>query len=321
MNTFRRLALPIDGSKAALRGVAFAAQLAKREGAFVDVCSAIDEAAVMLPLAEGALIDPEPLIDALIAGAEKHVAAAVHILHEAGVGATGTVLRGYPVGEIDTFVRAKEADAIVMGTNGRAGIDRLFLGSVTMAIIRLADVPVVTVHADDTLDGGPLLVAVDASAASLAALDCAIERARVAGVALALLHVFGWNSIEQLSSTVGIRPQSAGRRALSDAENALDEAADHVRAAGLTFRTELYRGEDPAAAILTAAERHGAGAIVMGTHGRGGLERLLIGSVADRVVRAAQLPVYVIRRHGVAGQPLRTRARRAAPVIRETVSH
>ena len=277
MMTFCRLILPVDGSAASDRGVAFAVQLAKSEGAAVHVCSAAEEAL------------------GSDAAAERHITAAVDALHRAGVSADGTLLRGIPVAEVDHFVRARHGDGIVLGTNGRGGIERMFIGSVTTALLRVADVPVVTVHGDDALHTGPTLVAIDASTASVAALECAIDRSRVTGAALHLLHVFEERRVDRLSVSMGLRPHSAQERALTDAETALAAAADRVRAVGLRFTTELERG-DPAESILTTADRCGAGTIAIGTHGRGALERFMIGSVSDRVVRNARVPVFVVHR-------------------------
>lgn len=292
---FCRLILPVDGSPASNRGVAFAAQLAKSEGATVYVCSAVDEAATVLPVAEGSALNPAPLFEGMETLAQQQVSAALDVLRDAGVTALGSIVYGNPVAEVALFARREHADGIVLGTNGRTGIERIFMGSVTAALLRIADVPVVTVHADDVMRSGPAIVAIDSSMASLAALECALERARVTGAAVRLLHVFEERRVDRLCSAMGLRPQTARRQALTDADIALDDAADRARAAGVKFCTELERG-DPVESILMSAERYGACAIAIGTHGRGALERFTIGSVSDGVVRNAHVPVYVVHR-------------------------
>jgi nucleotide-binding universal stress UspA family protein len=289
---FTRMVVPVDGSAAASRGILFAVELAKSEGAAVEVCSVIDEMALLMPMADGAIVDPMPMVEA---AAAKSVAEAVALLQEAGIAAAGTIRRGKPASEINAFARQQRAEVIIMGTTGRAGIDRLFMGSVTMDLLRAADVPVVTVHADDTLVRGPMLVAVDTSAASIGALECAIDRARAGGVTLQLVHVFEEGRVERAATTLGLRTRGALRQAFTDAEDALDDAADRVRAAGVSCVTELVRGV-AVESILAAAERHAAGSIAIGTHGRGALEGFVLGSVADGVIRASRLPVYVVHR-------------------------
>ncbi len=271
----------------------YAAQIAVREHAVVDVCSVVDEATIMLPVAEGVLVNPA-LLDAIESAAGGHVADAVRRLEALGVQAAGApVLNGSPSVQIDAFARRKDADAIFIGTNGRNGMERMLLGSVTTALLCVTDIPVVTVHADDSVHSGPMLVAIDASAASAAALDCAIEQARAAGTALQLVHVFEDSQVDRLGTALGLRTGDARRHALTAAETVLETAAERVRDAGITFTSELVAGA-ALTALLTAVERHGAGSIAIGTHGRNALERLALGSVSDGVVRNARVPVYVV---------------------------
>jgi nucleotide-binding universal stress UspA family protein len=310
MKSFERLVVPVDGSPAAQRGIQFAAELAQREGSAIEVCSVVDEIAVILPLAEGALCDPAPIMETIEHAADDNVSTALALLRAAGVTATGTTLRGTPAAEIDAFVRRRHADGIVLGTNGRDAIGRLFMGSITLALVRTSDVPVVTVHADDVLRAGPMLVAIDNSSASLAALNCAIERARATNATLNLLHVFEEHRIERYVQALGLRSRDARRKALTDAEDALDDAADRVRTAGIRCATELQFGI-PAATIVSAAERLASSSVTIGTHGRGELARLVLGSVANEVIRAARVPVYVVHRRYAAALSTRGHAHQA----------
>ncbi len=321
MKHFERLVVPVDGSSAARRGIDFAIELAKREGAAVDVCSVVDEIAVILPLAEGALGDPSLIMGTIEHAADENVNVAVTLLRDAGIAAEGMVLRGSPATEIDAFVRRRFADAIVLGTNGRTSIERWFIGGITLALLRTSDVPVITVHADDMLHFGPILVAVDDSPASLAALDCAIERAGRSSATLALLHVFEERQVERYAQALGLRSRDVRRQALTAAEDAVDDAADHVRAAGISCSTEMQFGI-PSATIVAAAQRHASASIAIGTHGRGELGRLFFGSVAAEVVRAARVPVYVVRHQSTAASvtPGSERQHRKAAGLQPTVT-
>ena len=84
------------------------------------------------------------------------------------------------------------------------------------------------------------------------------------------------------------------------AEEALEARAAEIRAAGVPVRWKLTAGV-PFDAIVQAAEEEGADMIVMGTHGRRGLEGLLLGSVANKVVRLAECPVLTVRERKGAG--------------------
>jgi nucleotide-binding universal stress UspA family protein len=99
-----------------------------------------------------------------------------------------------------------------------------------------------------------------------------------------------------------------------EAEKHIEDIAKRLREKGLGVRTSVLAREQPAVAILEQAHTDGAGLIAMATHGRGGLARLLLGSVADKVLRGAEIPVLVRRpapvphvapakeRHGRAGR-------------------
>jgi nucleotide-binding universal stress UspA family protein len=128
-----------------------------------------------------------------------------------------------------------------------------------------------------------VLAAVDFSICSLAALEYAEELARQFGAELVLLHATGAPSMPAEVSHIG--PEAA--------ERALTRAVGRLREHGLRVRGVLRPGA-PADEILRVAEAERAGLIVMGTHGRSGVARVLMGSVAERIVRAAPCPVLTV---------------------------
>jgi nucleotide-binding universal stress UspA family protein len=141
-----------------------------------------------------------------------------------------------------------------------------------------------------------ILVPVDGSAPSLVGLRHALELAREQGAHVRVLNVLddrvdapvlhGGGSVGTLLETT----MAEGRRALDDAlaaAHAADVSADAVVVASA--------GGDVAEAILDQAARWRADLIVMGTHGRRGLSRLLLGSHAERVLREAPVPVLIVR--------------------------
>ena len=84
------------------------------------------------------------------------------------------------------------------------------------------------------------------------------------------------------------------QRVKDDADAKLTALAGAAKTAGHTLQTHRLTG-NPAAAIVQEAQQLGADLIVMGTHGRSGLDRLMLGSVADRVLRTAHIPVLTVR--------------------------
>lgn len=134
-----------------------------------------------------------------------------------------------------------------------------------------------------------ILFPTDGSDGAAAALDHAIDLAEVHDAAIHLLFVvdttyLGGGAAE---ATVVESLQTAG-------EQTLEDGADRIRARGLAVTRELRRGE-PYRAILDYCEEMDVDLVVMGTHGRSGLERFLLGSVTEKIVRAADVPVLTVR--------------------------
>lgn len=203
---------------------------------------------------------------------------------------------------------AKDAgcDLIVMGTHGREGLARLFLGSVAERVVRLSRIPVMLMRFDGALKTPQtfpqrILVSLDGGKASGLALDQAIGLAKALGSELVLLHVVPnlWvpPAYEALMFDVGSR-QEAEAKMREEGQVVLDRAK--VQAQGLKTRTILRDSGDMrvAPAILEVAKAEQADLIALGTHGYSGFDRLLLGSVAETVVHHARVPVLVVRPEG-----------------------
>lgn len=154
-----------------------------------------------------------------------------------------------------------------------------------------------------------ILLPLDGSEPSAAAIPYAAAVGELVGASIVVLHV-----LEEMrpvfdarrGEVVWISP--AQPRVELEAPELLEEPISRLRSGGLTVRA-VFRLGDPAAEILAEAERWPAPLIVIASHGRGGLERLLLGSVADRVVRDAPAPVLVVPAAPAADQPARVRLR------------
>lgn len=133
-----------------------------------------------------------------------------------------------------------------------------------------------------------ILVGYDGSKESEKALDAAVDIAKAGGATLIVQHVV---SIGPEAYEGGMLDVDALERELS---GMLEQAAERARLAGVAATKVLSRG-DVAATILREAEQRGADLIVVGSLGRGRMARLLTGSVADKLVRTAPVPVLVVR--------------------------
>jgi nucleotide-binding universal stress UspA family protein len=144
-----------------------------------------------------------------------------------------------------------------------------------------------------------ILCPIDFSKCSGAALDYAMELAKTLNAGLHLLHVYQ----DPLASVPFARPGTAGAPSapIDEIEQARKKRTTEIQRLqkvcidhGVATRVEEVEGV-PATSIVAAAQAAKADLIVMGTHGRSGLAHIMVGSVAERVVRLAQCPVLTVR--------------------------
>ncbi len=189
------------------------------------------------------------------------------------------------------------ADLIVVGTRGRTGLDHLLLGSTAERVVQRAPCPVLAVHPNQRPRPiRTLLLPTDFSRDS----ERTAERARnllhcePKEVRLILLHAY-FLPVE--FTAYGPIPTSPGylQDVAGEAERRLLEAMEPLQAEGYRVET-LAREGYPPEVIVGEARRLHADLIAMATHGRSGLEHLMLGSTAERVVQRAPCPVLTVRR-------------------------
>jgi nucleotide-binding universal stress UspA family protein len=192
------------------------------------------------------------------------------------------------------YAEVNDIDCIVMGTHGRTGLDRYVIGSVTERTLRRSPVPVVTVHENRGFSPeegiGRVLVPTDGSDCSLAAAEYAAEFATNTGSSLHSIYVVD-NAILGRETDVG----SILAELESSGKAALQSVVDVARAVGVESVETSVRQGTPYRTIVSYASEYDVDCIVMGTHGRTGLDRYLLGSVTDRVVRLADVPVISVK--------------------------
>ena len=156
-----------------------------------------------------------------------------------------------------------------------------------------------------TLKIDTIVVGTDFSAAGRAALDWAIELARPLGSRVVVAHVFDLPLVGLLDASLIVDAKTAARLS-DDAQKALDAEASRVQGRGVKVEGLLRQG-DPRVALPELAQHMDAGLLVVGSHGRRGIARALIGSVAESVLRVSTVPVAVIREQHQAGTHVATR--------------
>jgi nucleotide-binding universal stress UspA family protein len=200
---------------------------------------------------------------------------------------------------------ASSADLIVMTTHGRGPLSRFWLGSVADDLVRRAPVPVLLVRPQETasdLTHEPafrhVFVPLDGSPLAEQVLEPAVAVGQLLGADVTLLRIVKPVLFAGHDPTL-LRDQALGQPATeelqAEARAYLEGAAERLRAQSLRVQTRVIVHVQPAVAILEQSLAPPDGVIALATHGRGGLTRALLGSVADKVVRGATIPVLVCR--------------------------
>jgi nucleotide-binding universal stress UspA family protein len=177
----------------------------------------------------------------------------------------------------------RRCEIIIMGRRGRTGITRLLMGSVTARTVGHSPVNVFIVPRAAKIEFKNIVIATDASRFSEAAQKEAIQLAHDTGANLYAIAV--------------TRPDATLER-IKESEDALMRINSDSQKEGIKVETELVKNrphERICEAILEYAKRHHADLIVLGSHGRTGLTRLLMGSVAERVIGHAECAVLVVK--------------------------
>ncbi len=203
---------------------------------------------------------------------------------------------------IVTQVDAAKADLLVLGTHGRSGFQRLFLGSVTEKVMRKVKCPTLIVPPrapdvapDASVQFRRILCPIDFSYSSLAALEHAINMAEEADGQLTLLHVTEVPAaLTQEPFVVDTELSRVRDAAVNDARRRLEtlipeEAGDYCKVDTAVVEGRAYRE------ILRQAAEKKTDLMVMGVHGRGALDLLLFGSTTHHVIRASTCPVLIVR--------------------------
>jgi nucleotide-binding universal stress UspA family protein len=302
MTTLRRFLVPVDGSDSSNRAIDFAVALAKAKGAEIIFCYSVDLTPALLSSSGpySGVDTIAPILDALESDCHSFLAAATARADGSGVAVATRELAGAATAAILEALEDHSFAAVVMGTHGRRGASRFFLGSTADGVLRRAVVPVFVVSetaATATGTGDPvaaIAVALDDSDPADAALDYALELAEPGTTRLVLTHAVDVRTIYGLAASQRYPLPAALAEARQAAAALIARAAARAKERGIEVESVVLEGE-PRESLLDLVRTHGIGLLAIGTHGRRGLQRLLLGSVAEGVVRDAPVPVVVVR--------------------------
>jgi nucleotide-binding universal stress UspA family protein len=203
-----------------------------------------------------------------------------------------------------THAATTNTDLIVMTSHGWGGLARLWLGSVADVLVRTSPVPVLLLRPDEGMSGSDrsrtiqrILLPLDGSPRSEAIVEHAFALGQVMHSEYTLLRVvapFILGAPAPFTTPTDFDPDRT-MRLQTEAQDYLDTIARRLRSADVQVQTRVLISEQVAAAIIEDARQHSIDLIAMSTAGRSGLARLLIGSVADKVLRSAEIPLLMYR--------------------------
>lgn len=304
------LLVPLDGSTAAEQALPMALSLARRFRAAVKFVH------VYVPVrglyGEGGWCD-EAIDREMREDGKAYLDSVVQRLAgDSDISLSAVLLEGPVADTINRYVTAAGIDMIVMTTQGRGPVARLWFGSVADALVRQSSVPILFVRPQEgeadvtqeslierlhiSLDGSELAEQIlEPALAIAAATQAEITLIRVVQQLAPASNESGKGNLSWIRPALLMRLNEVDRRERAAAEEYLERLAEQLSSRTSRVQTRVVSQVSPATAILDDASTHGGDLIALATQGRGGLKRLLVGSVADKVLRGATIPVLVQR--------------------------
>jgi nucleotide-binding universal stress UspA family protein len=297
MISIKKILCPVDFFPAADAAVNYAAGLAANYFAGIHLLH------VVTPVVTGGFefsLDTREITTTMKQKAEEELSALAAKLKEAGISTDYEVCVGDVYEEIKQAIEDLKPEIVVMGTHGRRGVERWFMGSTTEKLLRHSPVPLITISASGEKVEAPrfsrILVTTDFSEGTSDALAYAFSVAQENESKITLLHV-----IHEVTADVSGKYRES---LIEGVEKQLEDLIPPEATTWCDVNTQVEIGV-PYRIIPRVLQDEKIDLLVMNIHGKGMLDRALLGSTAERVVRMARCPVMLI-------PPLKKKMRRKA---------
>jgi nucleotide-binding universal stress UspA family protein len=292
----------LDGSRLAEQSLPYAMTLGQSLPAEIVLLCAVSVPSDVQEALEKAGLTPDPLMEELEIEACEYLEAMSHLLAKNGLSFSHAVLRQLAADAIVEYAGQADIQLIVMASHGYTGLARWTHGSVAERVLQSAPVPVLLVRAkEEPTLGLPeprpcrrMLVPLDGSKLAEQVLPAVIPIATALGCEVTLFRVLVVDTAGPFTGGWYLPQNSSFETADQDARSYLERLASHVEEQGIRASTAIQLGP-VAKAIVDYAEGHEVDLVAMCTHGRTGIARWALGSVADRVLRAGDKPVLLVR--------------------------
>jgi len=297
-----QILVPLDGSPLAEQALGCAITLSRGMPAEIILLRAVAIPPEAIDVLDSAGVEGTALMERLSAQATTYLGTIVHQLQDSGLEVHAVVRSGPAAETIVDYAQEAGIQQIVMATHGYTGVSRWTHGSVAERVLQSAGMPVLLTRAKEGEPVVPLqplscqriLVPLDGSAVAEQALGPATSIARAFGAEMVLFQVPIVYLTESLLGEWCVPFQGVLDTAEQAAQAYLDEVARTLEEQGMSVSTAMQIGA-VASSIIGYAEANRIDLIAMCTHGRTGMARWTLGSVADRVLRASNIPILLVR--------------------------
>jgi nucleotide-binding universal stress UspA family protein len=299
---FRKILVPLDGSSVGEQALPLALSVARRAEAALEVVH------VHVPLAP-LYTEPRPNMETPLETRARRQARAYldevarRLRAQVKVAVNTAFLEGAVAETLQAHAAAAGADLVVMTTHGRGPLNRLWLGNVADELLRKLSIPLLLIRPRQTevdLTSDPVLrrvlIPLDGSPLAESVLEPALALGGLVGAEYTLLRVV--QPVLYAAPALGGLDSGWADTTLTDelqtqAREYVDGVAKRLRERSVSAQPVVTFDPSPAGAILEEAQARGSDLIALATHGRGGLRRAVLGSVADKVIRGSTSAVLV----------------------------
>ncbi len=302
---YSKIIVPLDGSELAQRAFPYAQLIARSLSASIELTQAFDIPPLGM-FGEGSQFVADQMLAEAHSRAENYLSEIRVLLEAEGHSVSTTAMRSSPAEAIMAQASIDPSALVVMSTHGRGGIARWVLGSVADKVLHTLPNPMLIVRSAEIPPAAPadsvrrVLVPLDGSQLAERAIPHATSIAAALSAGITLLRVTP--TLEHYRLELAYAPyemagvseldQASPERLVESDTRQVAAYLAHVQAHGTFLAHE--RTDDVAGAIIDKAGEEPS-LVVMTTHGRSGVGRMVLGSIADRVVRHSNAPVLVIR--------------------------
>ena len=295
---YKRILIPLDGSKTAEAVLPYARTMARRLDLAVELLGVVDVRALAIEFADGRSRLFENMIDETTLSSEAYLKGIASTFPKSKVECT--VGNGRPE-EVITEKAGENTTLIAMATHGRSGLNRFLMGSIAEKVLRAASAPILLVRAKEGVnsDGeatlNSVVVPLDGSELAETVLPSVVGLVRELDLEVFLLRAYKLSANIYAGPAYPLRYEEIRTALRDEAQDYLEKKVAELKRLGIAKVSSITPEGLSADEIIALGRKLPDNLIAMCTHGRTGVGRWVFGSVTETVVRHSGDPVLIIR--------------------------